>query len=113
MTVRLYDPHSRQWTLSYSSPHGASGLPRPFSVPTVGTFARGRAELIDVNAFDPGGVRVRNVWFDITPDSYRFEQALSRDGGRTWKACWVARYTRIDVAPSANDIDTEKILRMP
>jgi hypothetical protein len=111
--VRLYDAATEQWSLSYSSPTGALGLSRPFNVPTVGALVQGRVELIDTNAFDGRSVRVRNAWFDITADSYRFEQAVSRDGGRTWKACWTATYTRMNVTAPMDDADTEKMLRMP
>jgi hypothetical protein len=32
---------------------------------------------------------------DITPDSCRFEQAFSDDGGKTWEVNWIALDTRV------------------
>jgi len=40
-------------------------------------------------------ILVRNVWSDITPDSGRFEQAFSDDGGKTWEVNWIAVDTRV------------------
>jgi hypothetical protein len=38
---------------------------------------------------------VRNVFADITADSYRFEQVFSDDGGKTWEVNWIAADTRV------------------
>jgi hypothetical protein len=40
-------------------------------------------------------ILVRGVWSDITPDSGRFEQAFSDDGGKTWEVNWIAVDTRV------------------
>jgi hypothetical protein len=32
---------------------------------------------------------------DITPDSVRFEQAFSADGGKTWEVNWIATDSRL------------------
>ena len=32
---------------------------------------------------------------DIRPESCRFEQAFSADGGKTWEVNWVATDTRV------------------
>jgi len=32
---------------------------------------------------------------NITPDSCRFEQAFSDDGGKTWEVNWIAIDTRV------------------
>ena len=37
---------------------------------------------------------VRNVYFNVTADSYRFEQALSADGGKSWRNNFSARLAR-------------------
>jgi hypothetical protein len=41
------------------------------------------------------GILVRFVISDITPDSCRFEQAFSDDGGKTWEVNWIAMDTRV------------------
>jgi hypothetical protein len=35
---------------------------------------------------------IRFVISDITPNSCRFEQAFSADGGKTWEINWVATH---------------------
>ena len=38
---------------------------------------------------------VRFIISDIKPDSCKFEQSFSTDGGKTWEANWVAIDTRV------------------
>lgn len=38
---------------------------------------------------------VRFTISDITPNSCRFEQAFSEDGGKTWEVNWIATDTRV------------------
>jgi hypothetical protein len=91
LSLRLYNPESRQWSLNYASSRGgAVNLP-----PTVGQFKDGRGEFYDHEPFNGRMILVRNVWMDITADSCRFEQAFSDDGGKTWEANWIAVDTRV------------------
>jgi hypothetical protein len=85
LSLRLYNPHSRQWSLNYAS--SASGM---LGVPTVGAFENRRGEFYDQEPVDGRMVLVRNVITDDTPRSIRFEQAYSTDGGRTWEVNWIA-----------------------
>ena len=90
LSLRLYNPQSRQWSLNFAN--SAAGV---MSQPTVGEFKNGRGEFFDQEPFNGRMILVRNVFLDITPDSYRFEQAYSDDGGKTWEANWVATDTRL------------------
>jgi hypothetical protein len=93
LSLRLYDPQARQWSLnSANSKVGTLGAP------TIGEFKNGRGEFFDQEAFNGRTILVRNVWSDITPDSCRFEQSFSDDGGKTWEVNWVAVDTRIKSA---------------
>ncbi len=38
---------------------------------------------------------IRQIVTRPSPDSFRFEQAFSADGGKTWHANWIAIDTRI------------------
>ena len=90
MSLRLYNPRARQWSLHYAN--SAVGT---MGVPTVGEFRNGRGELYNDEEFEGRIIRVRNVWSNITPTSCRFEQAFSDDGGKTWEVNWIAVDTRV------------------
>ena len=66
LSLRLYNPQARQWSLNFAN--SASGT---MSVPTVGEFKNGRGEFYDQEAFNGRMILIRNVFSDITPNSYR------------------------------------------
>ncbi len=90
LSLRLYNPESRQWSLNYANSGGGS-----LSVPTIGEFRNGRGEFYDQEEFNGRMILVRNVWSEITADSCRFEQAFSDDGGKNWEVNWIAIDTRV------------------
>jgi hypothetical protein len=90
LSLRLYDPQSRQWSLNTANSN--SGV---LGQPTIGEFRNGRGEFFDQESFNGRTILVRNVWSDITADSCRFEQAFSDDGGKTWEVNWIAVDTRL------------------
>ena len=90
LSLRLYNPASRQWSLNFSnSSVGAHGQP------TIGEFKNGRGEFYDQESFDGRAILVRFVISEIRPDSCHFEQSFSTDGGKTWEVNWIATDTRI------------------
>lgn len=90
MTLRLYDPKARQWSLYWSNSSSGT-LDRPM----VGEFRNGRGEFYDQELFEGRSIYVRFIWSDITPTSCRWEQAFSADGGKTWEVNWVMEFTRV------------------
>jgi hypothetical protein len=90
LSLRLYDPRARQWSLNTANANSGS-----LGVPTVGEFRNGRGEFFDQESINGRTVLVRNVWSDISADSCRFEQAFSNDGGKTWEVNWIALDTRV------------------
>ena len=89
LSLRLYNPQSRQWSLNFSNRSGGT-----LSPPTIGEFRNGRGEFFAQEALDGRAIFVRFVITDITPNSCRFEQAFSEDGGQTWEVNWIATDTR-------------------
>jgi hypothetical protein len=94
LNLRLYNPQSHQWSLNFANSKGGS-----LSQPTIGEFKNGRGEFFDQEALDGRAILVRFVISDITPNSCRFEQAFSDDGGKTWEINWVATDTRVNEEP--------------
>jgi hypothetical protein len=90
LNLRLYDPQSRQWSLNFAN--SKSGV---IGQPTIGGFRTGRGEFFDQETLNGRAILVRFVISDITPNSCRFEQAFSADGGRTWEVNWIATDIRV------------------
>ena len=90
LSLRLYNPESRQWSLNFANARGGV-----MAVPTIGEFKNGRGEFYNQETLNGRAILVRFVIFDITPNSCRFEQAFSDDGGKTWEVNWIATDTRV------------------
>src|SRR5437588_9970066 len=89
MTVRTYDPKAHQWSIYWSN--AAKGS---FEKPMIGEFKNGRGEFFDQEDFAGKTIFVRFVWSDIRPNSCRWEQAFSSDGGKTWETNWIMTFDR-------------------
>jgi hypothetical protein len=90
LALRLYNPQSHQWIVSFANSGDGT-----LSQPLVGEFKNGRGEFIDQEPFNGRTILVRSVWSDITPNSCGQEQAFSDDGGKTWEVNWIAVDTRV------------------
>ena len=90
LSLRLYNPQSRQWSLNFAN--SKSGA---LSQPTIGEFKNGRGEFFDQESFNGRAILVRFVISDISPNSCRFEQAFSEDGGKSWEVNWIATDARV------------------
>ena len=91
LTVRLFDPERRYWSLFWVSSRRAVMDP-----PVVGRFVDGRGVFLGADEHEGHPIRVRYIWSDITPTSAHWEQAFSVDGERTWETNWLMDFTRAD-----------------
>jgi len=89
MSVRVYNPASQQWGISFAN--SAQGQ---LGTAMVGEFKNGRGEFYDQETLNDRSIFVRFIFSDITPRSFQLEQAFSDDGGKTWEANWIAKFTR-------------------
>ena len=89
LTLRLYNPESRQWYLSWANSNDGT-----LGKAMVGEFKNGQGVFYDQETFKGRAILVRQIYSDITPNSYHFEQSFSDDGGKTWEPNWVATVTR-------------------
>lgn len=93
VTLRLFDPATDRWSLYWASSRTGLSLP-----PVVGRFdADGRGVFSGDDVYDGVPIRVNYVWSAITPESARWEQEFSADGGVTWETNWVADFIRTGV----------------
>ncbi|MER6573867.1 hypothetical protein ABT288_49035 [Streptomyces sp. NPDC001093] len=94
LTLRLYDPGRKEWSLNWVS--SRTGLLQP---PVVGRFdAHGRGEFHGDDAHEGTPVRCRFIWSHITPGTAHWEQAFSTDGGRSWETNWTMDFRRTGAA---------------
>jgi hypothetical protein len=91
LSLRLYNPQSHQWSLNFANRAGG----QMSLTPSIGEFRDGRGEFYDQEMLGDRAILVRFVISDITPNSVRFEQAFSADGGKTWETNWIATDTRV------------------
>jgi hypothetical protein len=87
--LRLFNPHSHQWSLNW-----ANGSDAVLTTPMVGRFARGHGQFYDQEEFQGRIVMARNGFSAITANSSRFEQAFSDDAGKTWETNWIMTFNR-------------------
>ena len=95
LSLRLYNPESRQWSLNFSNIKAGT-----LSPPVFGEFKNGRGEFFGLDTFNGRAILVRFVISDITAESCRFEQSFSDDGGKTWEVNWIAIDTRVKDEPA-------------
>lgn len=90
LSLRLYNPDARQWSLNFSNRRSGTLTP-----PVIGEFRNGRGEFYGQDMLDGRAILVRFIISEIGPDSCRFEQSFSDDGGKTWEVNWIAVDTRV------------------
>ncbi|HEY2469648.1 MAG TPA: hypothetical protein VGI45_17640 [Terracidiphilus sp.] len=89
LSLFLYNPQSHQWSQSFLNSQ------RPdLGTPLIGEFRDGRADLFGGDTFKGKSIIVRGVWSDVQPDSHRYVESYSDDGGQTWKESFHADLTR-------------------
>ena len=90
LSLRLYNPASRQWSLNFSNTRSGT-----LSPPSIGEFRDGRGEFYSQETLEGRAILVRFVISPISADMCRFEQSFSDDGGRTWELNWIATDIRM------------------
>jgi hypothetical protein len=90
LTLRLYNPETRQWNITWAN--GRDGVLDRATM--FGGFTDGRGEFFGHDLLNGRAIYVRFVFSNIMPTSFRFEQAFSADGGKTWEVNWKAVFTR-------------------
>lgn len=90
LSLRLYHPQSRQWSLNFANISDGRLV-----TPSIGEFKNGRGEFYNQDTYNGRAIFVRFVISKISDDQYRFEQSFSADGGKTWELNWIATDTRI------------------
>ncbi|QND51503.1 hypothetical protein HB779_06015 [Phyllobacterium sp. 628] len=88
ITLRLFNPRDGSWSLHWADTHSNVLFP-----PVIGHFEGGKGVFYGDDLDDGVPVRVQFLWIP-SPETPRWEQAFSRDGGETWETNWVMKFTR-------------------
>lgn len=97
LSLFLYNPQSHQWSQSFLNSKVAV-----LSDPLIGEFKDGRGQLFAPDTYHDKKILVRAVWSEITPDSHRYEESYSNDGGKSWVRSFDAHLTREKDSPSTD-----------
>jgi hypothetical protein len=90
LNLRLNEPQAQRWSSTFVSLR--DGLLTPA---VYGGFHDGVGEFHGDDQLGGRPIEVRFLIFRQGPDTARFEQAFSADGGTTWETNWVAVDRRI------------------
>ncbi len=90
LSLRLFNPDARQWSLNFSN--SAGGVLSP---PVYGEFRNGRGDFFGVDTLNGRAILVRFIITCSNKDSCHFEQAFSDDAGKNWETNWIADDTRV------------------
>jgi hypothetical protein len=97
VSLRLYNPQTRQWSLNYATVKGGT-----MTAPVFGGFdGKGRGHFYGQDSIDGRNVWVRFDIIPVSPREARFEQYYSADGGQSWEMNWLAIDTLQPAAASA------------
>lgn len=91
MSLRLYEPASRQWYIRW-----ANSRTGELGQPMIGGFHEGVGRFYNQEQFNGRAVFVRFIFSDITKNKFRLEQAFSADGGASWEPNWIATFERTE-----------------
>lgn len=87
--IRAFDIKTRQWSIWWLD------LRNPvIDAPVQGGFNDGVGTFLADEMFEGRPIKVRFRWSEITPNSAKWDQAFSPDGGAHWETNWVMDFTR-------------------
>lgn len=90
-SLRYFDTAREEWVLWLNWP----GSNRSGSSSLAGSFRHGRGEFFATSTGQDGTETISRYTFsDITPESLRWDDAFSSDGGETWTHSWIMEFTR-------------------
>lgn len=89
LSLRLYNPASQQWNVSYANPREGK-----LGGTVTGAFEDGRGAFYGADTLDGREVFVRELYVPLGRDTRRLEVAYSADGGKTWETNWIMTDTK-------------------
>jgi hypothetical protein len=94
VSLRLYRPASGEWFL-----HFANLANGEMTEPMHGSFAGSVGTFYGQDTLRGAPILVRFLIKPVNSSQWRFEQAYSADGGKTWEDNWIAVDTKVAAPP--------------
>lgn len=88
LSLRLYEPENRRWSLHYANSRTGELTP-----PVTGSFTNGVGEFTSTETLEGREVLVKFVISPAAPGQWRYVQSYSADGGKSWEPNWIATDT--------------------
>jgi hypothetical protein len=89
MTLRLFDPHTRLWSIYWSDSNRGT-----LDKPVLGSFDGNRGTFYCQDVWEGKAVTVMFRWDKTDPAKPIWSQAFSADGGKTWEWNWYMYFSR-------------------
>lgn len=89
ITLRLFNPRDGSWSLHWADSRSNFLFP-----PVIGHFDGGKGVFYGNDTDNGTPVRVRFLWTP-SPKAPLWEQAFSKDGGKTWETNWLMEFTQM------------------
>ena len=90
VTLRTYDPETRQWTIWWLDGRYPGSLDKP----VVGAFKKGVGMFHADDELKGRPIKIRFLWSIPAKDKPRWEQSFSADDGKNWETNWIMNFTR-------------------
>ncbi|MFZ6743966.1 hypothetical protein ACO0LC_12110 [Undibacterium sp. JH2W] len=90
MGLRTLDVENRQWSDFWVN--GRNGVLAPPGV--IGGFENGVGLFVSDEEEEGKPIKVRGIWDNISAATCRWQQAASRDGGKTWEDNWIMDWVK-------------------
>jgi hypothetical protein len=89
MTLRLFNPTTRLWSLYW-----VDSVRKVLDPPLVGSFESGVGKFYCDDVFEGKPIVICFTWSEITEQSATWEQAFSADNAASWETNWTMKFTR-------------------
>ncbi|MEX0954017.1 MAG: DUF1579 domain-containing protein [Rhizobiaceae bacterium] len=91
IAIRSFDVASQSWAIWWLSGND----PHHLDAPVIGKFEGGVGSFFANDMLGKEPVSVRFLWLRTDTSSPRWEQAMSRDGGKNWETNWTMEFGRV------------------
>ncbi len=90
VALRSYNTESKLWSIWWLD----GRYPDALDVPVVGSFTEGVGVFYANDVLNGISIKVRFKWLSLDQNQPRWEQAFSKDNGKTWETNWTMDFVK-------------------